>query len=63
MTHQPSLKRATTYEAIFSQGRAEFRRQDGDIQTYTEMSVSPEDDVELRRLSVTNRGERAARSS
>ncbi|MDB4980862.1 MAG: cyclic beta 1-2 glucan synthetase, partial [Myxococcales bacterium] len=56
MTHQPTLKRASSYEAIFSQGRAEFRRRDGDILTYTEMSISPEDDVELRRLSITNRG-------
>ena len=29
-THQPTLKRAETYEAIFSEGRAEFRRRDLD---------------------------------
>ena len=54
--HQPTLKRAAKYEAIYSQGRAEFRRRDGDIATHVEISVSPEDDIELRRISVTNRG-------
>ncbi|HTA21555.1 MAG TPA: glucoamylase family protein, partial [Polyangia bacterium] len=56
VTHQPALKRASSYEAIFSQGRAEFRRRDGDLQSYTEIAVSPEDDVEVRRVSLTNRG-------
>jgi len=56
VAHQPTLKRATKYEAIYSQGRAEFRRLDGDIETHVEISVSPEDDIELRRISVTNRG-------
>jgi cellobiose phosphorylase len=56
VTHQPSLRRAGSYEAIFSQGRAEFRRRDGDLQSYTEIAVSPEDDVEVRRVSLTNRG-------
>ena len=54
--HQPTLKPAASYEAIFSQGRAEFRRRDGDIETHVEISVSPEDDIELRRVSLTNRG-------
>ncbi len=48
--------RARTYEAIHSQGRAEFRRLDDDIETHVEIAVSPEDDVELRRVSITNRG-------
>ena len=48
--------RPTSYEAIFSQGRAEFRRRDDDIDTHVEISVSPEDDIELRRISITNRG-------
>ncbi|MFI5455936.1 MAG: GH36-type glycosyl hydrolase domain-containing protein [Isosphaerales bacterium] len=53
--HQPTLRRATDYEAIFSQSRAEFRRRDGDFDTYTEIAVSPEDDIELRRITITNR--------
>jgi len=54
-THQPTLKRAETYEAIFSEARAEFRRRDHDYDTHTEIVVSPEDDIELRRLRITNR--------
>jgi len=54
-THQPTLKRAEAYEAIFSEGRAEFRRRDLDYDTHTEIVVSPEDDIELRRVHITNR--------
>ena len=53
--HQPTLEQADSYEAIFSQGRAEFRRRDNDFDTRTEIVVSPEDDIELRRIHVTNR--------
>ena len=53
--HQPTLKRADSYEAIFSEGRAEFRRRDHDFETHTEIVVSPEDDIELRRIHITNR--------
>jgi cellobiose phosphorylase len=63
--YQPTLRRADHYEAIFSEGRAEFRRRDslgsipgsgeGEFETYTEIVVSPEDDIELRRTRITNR--------
>ena len=63
--HQPTQKRADSYEAIFSEGRVEFRRSDsvgggvtaeaGQFETYTEIVVSPEDDIELRRVRITNR--------
>ena len=53
--HQPTLKRAEHYEAIFSEGRAEFRRGDFDLEAHTEIVVSPEDDIELRRVKITNR--------
>ena len=77
-THQPTLKPAASYEAVFLQGRAEFRRRDGaasgrppasvagsleaiedgsaTIDTHVEIAVSPEDDIELRRVTLTNRG-------
>ncbi len=53
--HQPSLTKADTYEAVFSQGKAEFRRKDLSLETHTEIVVSPEDDIELRRVHITNR--------
>ncbi|OGT88752.1 MAG: cyclic beta 1-2 glucan synthetase [Gammaproteobacteria bacterium RIFOXYD12_FULL_61_37] len=57
--HQPTLRRAEHYEAIFSEGRAEFRRRDRgegfDFDTHTDIVVSPEDDIELRRVRIINR--------
>jgi cyclic beta-1,2-glucan synthetase len=52
--HQPTRTTGESYEAIFSAGRAEFRRRDHGIDTHTEIVVSPEDDIELRRLRITN---------
>jgi hypothetical protein len=55
---------ARTYEASFSEGRAEFHRRDHGIDLYTEIVVSPEDDIELRRTRIANRsGVRAASKS
>ncbi len=51
---QPALKRPDKYEVIFSEGRAEFRRRDQGIDTHTEIAVSPEDDIELRRVKISN---------
>ena len=53
--YQPTLKRSKRFEAIFSEGRAEFRCRDHDYDTHTEIAVSPEDDIELRRVRITNR--------
>jgi cyclic beta-1,2-glucan synthetase len=53
--YQPTLRQAEQYEAIFSEGRAEFRRKDFDFETHTEIVVSPEDDIEVRRVHITNR--------
>ncbi len=54
--HQPTLRPATHYEAVFSQGRAELRRRDEEISTHVEISVCPEDDLELRRVTLSNVG-------
>ncbi|WP_288092177.1 glucoamylase family protein [Thiomonas sp.] len=53
--HHPARRTLKSYEAIFSDARAEFRTRTPDFDTHTEIAVSPEDDVELRRLRVTNR--------
>jgi len=54
-THQPTQWEPDHYEAVFSEGRAEFRRRDQGIEAYTEVVISPEDDIELRRLRLSNR--------
>ncbi|HEY5035709.1 MAG TPA: glucoamylase family protein, partial [Chthoniobacterales bacterium] len=54
--YQPALRATKSYEAIFTQARAEFRERRGSLELHTELSVSPEDDVELRRVTLTNHG-------
>ena len=53
--YQPTLRATKGYEAIFTQSRAEFRQRHAGLEIHTEISVSPEDDVELRRITITNR--------
>jgi cellobiose phosphorylase len=53
--YQPSLKQGENYEAVFSEGRAEFRRRDQNLDTHMEVVVSSEDDVEMRRVRLSNR--------
>ena len=47
-THAASRRTGSpdSFEAIFTEGRAEFRRRDQGIDAYTEIVVSPEDDIE-----------------
>jgi cyclic beta-1,2-glucan synthetase len=54
--HQPTLEPSDRFEVVFSEARAEFRTRSHGIESYTEVAVSPEDDVELRRLHLTNCG-------
>jgi len=53
--YQPTVKPLEYYEAIFSEGKVEFRCREGELEAHTEIAVSPEDDVELRRVTLTNR--------
>ena len=59
--YQPVHKDSGAYQAIFRGSIAEFRSRVLDIDTYAEVVVSPEDDVELRSISVTNRSRRRRR--
>jgi cyclic beta-1,2-glucan synthetase len=52
--YQPALQGCDGYEAIFSESRAEFRGRKHDLDSHTEIAVSPEDDIELRRITITN---------
>jgi cellobiose phosphorylase len=53
--YQPTVKPLEHYEAIFSEAKVEFRCREGDLEAHTEIAVSPEDDIELRRVTLTNR--------
>jgi cyclic beta-1,2-glucan synthetase len=50
----PTAKRPEYYQATFLQGKAEYVRVDQEIHTHTQVAVSPDDDVEVRRVKVTN---------
>src|SRR5262249_30449550 len=56
---QSTARAPQSYKVLFAEDKAEFWRQDGGITTHTEIIVSPEDDTELRRVSVTNTTGRA----
>lgn len=55
-THNPVPGTPEEFHVTFSADKAEFRRRDGNLETRTEIAVSPEDDVEIRRVVITNRG-------
>ncbi len=57
--YQPTGAEPESYEVAFSEDRAEFVRHDGKITTTLEVAVSPEDDGEVRRVSIVNLGSRA----
>jgi cyclic beta-1,2-glucan synthetase len=54
--YQPTGVEPDSYRVTFSEDRAEFHRRDGAITTALEVLVSPEDDAEIRRVSITNLG-------
>ena len=56
--YQPTGLEPDAYEATFSEDRAEFVRRDGALTTKLEVIVSPEDDAEVRRVSIANLGAR-----
>jgi cyclic beta-1,2-glucan synthetase len=56
--YQPSGVEADRCEVTFTEDRAEFVRVDGTMTTTLEVLVSPEDDTEVRRISLTNNSNR-----
>jgi cyclic beta-1,2-glucan synthetase len=55
-TYQPAGVDPDHSEIVFAEHEAHISRVDGTIQSDLEILVSVEDDVELRRLTLTNRG-------
>ena len=49
--YQPTLRRPDSYDAAFSADRVTLHRRDGDIETVTEIGVSPEHPAEVRRVT------------
>ncbi len=57
--YQPTGAEPDRYEATFFEDRVEIVRLDGSMSTRLEVAVSPEDDAEVRRVTITNDGLRA----
>jgi cyclic beta-1,2-glucan synthetase len=57
-TYQPTCVPVDHYEAIFSDAKAEFRGRKRGYETHLEIAISAEDDIELRRLRISNRSRR-----
>ena len=56
-SYQPSGVSPQSREVYFSAHMAEFLRQDGNISSLLEITVSPDDDLEIRRITLTNHGD------
>jgi cyclic beta-1,2-glucan synthetase len=56
--YQPRGVEPEDYEVTFTEDRAEFVRHDGTVTTILDVVVSPEDDAEVRRVSIANTGAR-----
>ncbi|MGH7717619.1 MAG: glucoamylase family protein, partial [Gemmatimonadaceae bacterium] len=56
--HQPVCAPADWYRALLATDRVTIHRSDGDIETRTEVTAVPEDAAEVRRVTVTNNGDR-----
>ena len=54
--YQPSGREADSYDVTFAEDRVEIVRRDGTITTTTVIAISPEDDAEVRRVSIANQG-------
>jgi cyclic beta-1,2-glucan synthetase len=55
-TYQPVCDEPDRFDATFDLDKITFTRRDGDVETRLDVTVSSEDDVEVRRLTLTNRG-------
>lgn len=53
-TYHPTETSGHIYSVNFKADKAEFRRRDEEIETFLEVVVSPEDQAEIRLLTVTN---------
>ncbi|ROR27116.1 putative glucoamylase [Mobilisporobacter senegalensis] len=55
-TYHPTRKEPDEYQVVFSPHQAEFKRVDRDITTHTLVTLSPDYNIEIRKVSITNRG-------
>jgi cyclic beta-1,2-glucan synthetase len=56
--YHPVGGEVSEYRATYLTEKALFQRREDDIESQLEIAISPDEDVEVRRLSLTNRGDR-----
>ncbi len=54
--YHPAAVEPDEYLATFTSDKATIRRRDGDVTTQLDVAVSPEDDVEVRRITLRHHG-------
>ncbi len=59
--YQPTRVEPESYEAVFSFDKVEYKCRHRGISTVTEVTVSPEDNVEVRRIALSNLSSRLRR--
>lgn len=55
---QPTLKTPDRYHVVYAEDKVEIRRTDGGIETEMDVTISPEDNAEIRRITLVNTGDR-----
>ncbi|MBC7789903.1 MAG: glycosyl transferase [Anaerolineae bacterium] len=60
-TLEPVPGSPSRYDVLWSPGRVTIAREDDGIEAITEICVSPEENMELRRATLTNHGQRTRR--
>ncbi|WP_168219320.1 GH36-type glycosyl hydrolase domain-containing protein [Limnoglobus roseus] len=56
--YQPTRREPKSFEVIYAIDKAEFRRIDDEIETVMEVVVAPDRDLEVRRVTLANLGQR-----
>jgi cyclic beta-1,2-glucan synthetase len=56
--YQPTLREPQFYDVSFSEHKVDIQRSDVGLLTHTEIFISPEDNAELRGISITNQSSR-----
>ncbi|MDX1638635.1 MAG: glucoamylase family protein [Balneolaceae bacterium] len=59
--HQPVVRKADRYDTWYHAGKVQIARVDEWVESFMEICVSPDDDIELRKITLTNYSDRTRR--
>lgn len=57
-SYHPTRTEPDEYQVIFAPHQSEFKRKDGEVSTHTVVSLSPDHDIEIRKVTLTNHGDK-----